>query len=763
MALLTLSDIGKIYVSEGNVSVGIRGVNLSFERGEFVAITGKSGSGKTTLLNVIGGTDTYEEGELTVMGNTTSHYLQSDFEEYREKYISFIYQDYNIIESFTVLQNVELALMSIEDKKQRRARALELIRKVGLEAHIRHKGSQLSGGQKQRTVIARALAKDSPIILADEPTGNLDSTTSKDIMALLREVSRDKLLIVVTHDFDEVADYATRHIRVFDGEIEFDHLLKDPTRVEKNDEIQTVIASKSRKALTKRSVLDGVLLGKTIFFAKPKLTAFICALMIFGMLGIFFMTSICSSLFLQLVDNSMFTHIDGRVVLVKRSGEIISEEELNLLADQHGANGLLHYDLLLDEEYSDIYITLPESDDYDLHKLNVMPSVNESFGDKIIGRYPTAANEILLYLPISCRPAFGKNDIETKQVKIYDTDFDVVGVKYYYDNNITPRCLFTEEGFRVATAAYYISWMSNFDTSVSIFLEDGALLEKIEILRLSPSFDLERGQIYIDDDNFNNNVYIGKETYTDTDFFFNMSAVYSHYDYLSGWRNAYFEKDYVKSDFTNVRPDDISDIDDYNREPIAYINYEDLCVIAESVLQHSYRQASLFFENDKEANVVKYDLRDAGYIAVSSDTSYTASASEAIIVVVVAFAMLVLWGVTIVFFAWFVNLCSSRSMGAFKNDMAIMRSMGIRSVVIKVGIYMRMLVSIIPSIVVLGFVAITIFTVPKFNELFTYLYWWQYLAIVIGMCLLSIYSTKKQIQNLFNESVKKSLRGGVGK
>jgi ABC-type lipoprotein export system ATPase subunit len=189
MAFLSLKDIGKIYVSDNNVTVGIRGINLSFEKGEFVAVTGKSGSGKSTLLNVISGMDTYEEGELFIEEQPTSHYLQPDWEEYRSKYISFIFQDYNIIESFTVLQNVELALMHIEDKKERRQRALELIDRVGMTSHIKHKGSKLSGGQKQRTVIARALAKDSPIILADEPTGNLDSKTSAEIIELLKEVS----------------------------------------------------------------------------------------------------------------------------------------------------------------------------------------------------------------------------------------------------------------------------------------------------------------------------------------------------------------------------------------------------------------------------------------------------------------------------------------------------------------------------------------------------------------------------------------------
>ena len=185
MALLQLKDIGKIYVSDNNVAVGIRGVSLSFDRGEFVAITGKSGSGKSTLLNVISGMDSYEEGELLIEGQPTSHYLQPEWEDYREKYISFIFQDYNIIDSLTVLQNVELALMHIDDTNERRKRALDLIDRVGLTSHIKHKGSKLSGGQKQRTVIARALAKDSPIILADEPTGNLDSKTSAEIIELL--------------------------------------------------------------------------------------------------------------------------------------------------------------------------------------------------------------------------------------------------------------------------------------------------------------------------------------------------------------------------------------------------------------------------------------------------------------------------------------------------------------------------------------------------------------------------------------------------
>jgi ABC-type phosphate/phosphonate transport system ATPase subunit len=190
---------------------------------------------------------------------------------------------------------VELALMHIEDKKERRKRALELIERVGMSSHLKHKGSKLSGGQKQRTVIARALAKDSPIILADEPTGNLDSATSVEIIELLREVSKDKLLIVVTHNYEEVERYATRHVRFFDGFVESDTVISKPESTEYSSEKKDIKVFTERKRKIKKEFKDGLTLGKAIFFSKPKLSIFLCFLMIIGTLGIFMVTSFCGS------------------------------------------------------------------------------------------------------------------------------------------------------------------------------------------------------------------------------------------------------------------------------------------------------------------------------------------------------------------------------------------------------------------------------------------------------------------------------------
>ena len=226
--LLRLKNIGKIYDSNDILTIGIRGVNLDFDYNEFVTIEGESGSGKSTLLNVIAANDSYEEGELYFNGAETSHYSETDWEKYREKNIAMIFQDFNIIENLTVLENVELALLRVEDKIERRKTAEDLIAKVGLTAQKNRKGSKLSGGEKQRTIIARALAKDSPVILADEPTGNLDVKASKEVAALLKAVSKDKLVIVVTHNPEFFVKYATRRVTIFDGSVKEDQVIRKP-------------------------------------------------------------------------------------------------------------------------------------------------------------------------------------------------------------------------------------------------------------------------------------------------------------------------------------------------------------------------------------------------------------------------------------------------------------------------------------------------------------------------------------------------------
>ena len=759
MALLTLKDIGKIYVSEGNVAVGIRGVNLSFDRGEFVAITGKSGSGKSTLLNVISGMDSYEEGELYIEGQTTSHYLQPEWEEYRQKYISFIFQDYNIIESFTVLQNVELALMHIEDKKERRERAMELIRRVGLASHVKQKGSKLSGGQKQRTVIARALAKDSPIILADEPTGNLDSVTSKEIIELLREVSKDKLLIVVTHNFEQVEDYATRHVRIFDGAVESDHVIHN-TAIREDSEAPKKPEKKDKKKEIKRQVKNGFTLGRTIFTAKPKLSVFLCFLMLIGTMGIFLVTALCGEAGELFEPNYMFNHIDGRLIITKQNGEVFTEEELQALVKDYGAEDYLHYDKLLDEG---IYqnITLPTGDSERDYKYPMAHSVyGKGYGDKIVGRYPESTDEVLLYLPIHYQPSVGEDTLQISEIMIGSTTYKLVGVKYYYDNNLSPECLFTEDGFRTATAIHYLKEFSNYMINVHVADENNSNTNVFKLAELKPSFDIPADKVYIDSQTYD--TFFAKDadptlSYTTSVYY---TATYHKYNYYNGESSRIynFEKLFTEANITDEKPN--YGLDLYYSEGALVISDELMCEIAEEVLKNSYMQASLFFENDAAAHDAAEKLQGKGYIAVPSDTTYEADAGTVISKILSCIVLVFVWVLSIVFLAFFINLCSSRTLSAFKGDMAIMRSMGIQVNVIRIGMYVRMLISLIPAFLVVILTAILIFTTPKFNEFFVYLYAWQYAVIFIGMIALTVRTTYKQIKKLFGESVKKSLKGG---
>ena len=220
MSIIRLKNVSKFYYSKGIIASGISRVNLDLDVGEFVVITGESGSGKSTLLNVISGLDTYEEGEMYIEGKETSHYTATDFEGYRKKYISSIFQSFNLISSYTVYQNVALAL-EIEGASNReiKEKVPAIIEKVGLSEYRNRKVSKLSGGQKQRVAIARALAKDTRILVADEPTGNLDSESAAGIVELLTGIAEEKLVVVVTHNFDQFRDHATRVIKMHDGKI----------------------------------------------------------------------------------------------------------------------------------------------------------------------------------------------------------------------------------------------------------------------------------------------------------------------------------------------------------------------------------------------------------------------------------------------------------------------------------------------------------------------------------------------------------------
>lgn len=218
--MLQLKNIVKTYVAGDMQQDALKGVSITFRENEFVSILGQSGSGKTTMLNIIGGLDRYSDGDLIINGISTKEYKDADWDFYRNNSIGFVFQSYNLIPHQTVLANVEMALtLAGVSKKERRQRAINVLKKVGLENHIHKKPNQMSGGQMQRVAIARALVNNPDILLADEPTGALDSETSIQIMELLKEIAKDKLVIMVTHNPELAEKYSTRIVNLLDGKI----------------------------------------------------------------------------------------------------------------------------------------------------------------------------------------------------------------------------------------------------------------------------------------------------------------------------------------------------------------------------------------------------------------------------------------------------------------------------------------------------------------------------------------------------------------
>ena len=277
--MLKLKDIRKDYLAGDSVVHALKGIDLEFRENEFVAILGHSGCGKTTLLNIIGGLDQYTSGDLVINGKSTKNFTDGDWDTYRNHSIGFVFQSYNLIPHQTVLSNVELALtLSGVAPAERRARAIDALKKVGLGEQIYKKPNQMSGGQMQRVAIARALVNDPDILLADEPTGALDSDTSVQIMNILKEISEDKLIIMVTHNPDLAEAYASRIIRIKDGLIVGDSMPYDSGR-EEQPQVEPGKKKTSMSFFTALALSTNNLLTKK---ARTILTAFAGSIGIIG-------------------------------------------------------------------------------------------------------------------------------------------------------------------------------------------------------------------------------------------------------------------------------------------------------------------------------------------------------------------------------------------------------------------------------------------------------------------------------------------------
>lgn len=424
--MIKLVNVSKYYHDENSVVLGLSKVKLELNKGEFVAITGESGSGKSTLLNVISGIDSYEDGEMYINGEETSYYSKEDWELYRKEKIGFIFQNYNLIDSYTVLENVIVVkLVQGVSYKDAKKNAIEILNKVGLGNFLKHKASKLSGGQKQRLAIARALSKDTEIIVADEPTGNLDKQNGKEIIKLLYEISKEKLVCIVTHNYEEVSEYVTRKIRIYDGEIVEDRQIKEYKQV---DNTKIIEKPKYKVNLLSFALLNLKNQPKRTFFLF--LVAFVMTIFAFA---IFIINDLGFGSENYERSNEYFrNNYEERVVISKKDKSDITSDEINKVLNLKYVRGYTPYSSILDSENKYVSIS-----DYSVGfsttqaNCNVIDIISDK--DLVTGRMPNNDHEAII--SISYMTEKEAKELISKKITLerFNVDYEIVGVtnKHY--------------------------------------------------------------------------------------------------------------------------------------------------------------------------------------------------------------------------------------------------------------------------------------------------------------------------------------------
>ena len=374
--MIELKNVSKFYSNNGITNIGLHNINLTLHRNEIVAITGESGSGKSTLLNVISKIDGFDEGEIYYCGNETSYFSISDMDDFRKNKVGFIFQNYNIIDSYTVLDNVMIPLLLKGLSKQdARVEAMLLIKKVGLDGREKHQGSKLSGGEKQRCVIARALAGDCDILACDEPTGNLGSETAIQIIQLLQEVAKDKLVLIVTHNYSEVEHMCTRLLKMADGKIVEDIVFKEPTP---DPDIPLDL---DYKPLSKKVIWT---LGLNNITRTPKKSVF-ASIMFFviAFCYLFLTAAISGALRNDMAYSKFNNNFENRLFVYCQNGASFDESLLNDF--EYAINDFSS------EKYTDVMIGN--------YRTSVIYADNLPSYDLVLGRKPENDNEFLFLLP----------------------------------------------------------------------------------------------------------------------------------------------------------------------------------------------------------------------------------------------------------------------------------------------------------------------------------------------------------------------------
>ena len=740
--MITLKNVSKFYYNKGIIASGFSKVNLTLHLGEFVAITGESGSGKSTLLNVISGLDSYEEGEMYIDGKETSHYTEADFLVYRRKYISNIFQNFNLVNSYTVKQNIELVLvLNGEHGKEVKKKTLDLIKRVGLLKYKNTKVSKLSGGQKQRVAIARALAKDTPIIIADEPTGNLDTKSAKGIFELLHDISRDKLVIVVTHNYDQVEAYVTRKVKMHDGKILEDKVI---TKTEKVTYIDTYQDKKI-------AVINQLQIGiRNAFNIVPK---FILVLMVY--LFITLAVTLEYAFFKRqeyetssMGYNSFFKDLkDTRLVIKKKDNTPFTEEDYQKIESIKNVANVVRNDLLID---STVFITDNENIYYD----GIAKDIASFKGKVSVGRLPDADDELLLvgskdnyYLSYLKEKVIGLNvSLEMDGSSSTEKKYKIVGISYTNEdiNNTSGMYL---DGYIYGTSKV----IDNLQFSINQGYSQLKILFHNEYhdsnnydneYRIIPSERVNSHEAYVTEDW---NSFCGNNN-----CLYEKMSIYVKNIYYDAQTDVKVSKLYNKKNMESLLG--VKDYNEYNGA--IYINRDDY----NELFAHGVYQSSVYADDVSQVEKIAEALEKINFSVLKiKDTIYLGGVVEALkIVRTVVTAILV---ITLFFISYFVIRIILKSRNTY---FSIIRILGATKKNAKQLLEIELLtVSNIAYFIFLILLYLhqeKIVTIKFATTIMKYLTFNDYLLLYIIITLMSYFISVRFARKIFKNSAMNTLR-----
>ena len=543
--MLQIRQLRKEYKTGNLVQKALDGVSLNLRDNEFVAILGPSGSGKTTLLNIIGGLDRYDSGDVIINGISTKKYKDRDWDSYRNHTIGFVFQSYNLIPHQTVLANVELALtISGIGKAERRERAVKALEEVGLGNQLHKKPNQMSGGQMQRVAIARALVNDPDILLADEPTGALDSDTSVQVMDLLREVAKDRLVVMVTHNPELTEQYATRIVKLRDGKIRSD---SDPFLVEEGTQAEPQHKNMGKSSMSFLTALSLSFNNLKTKKARTLLTSFAGSI---GIIGIALILALSTGVnaYIQTVEEETLSEYP---LQIQSTGLDFS----SMISD--GGGGAEDGGQVEEGEINVIQMVSNMFSTMDSNDLASLKTYLEN-GDSGIEKYTNAVE-----YSYSVTPQIYRQDVDGIRQVNPDTSFDALGLGSSSGSNSMMSSIMSTDVFyeMPENAGLYESqydvkagrWPENYNECVLVLTSGGGISDfLLYTLGLRDSMELdEMIQQFIDEENIDTPENMGSYSYDDIigiTFKLVNSAEYYEYDSrYQVWRDKTDDEEYMKN------------------------------------------------------------------------------------------------------------------------------------------------------------------------------------------------------------------------